>query len=84
MRNRSRWLTGPGVFLTALALAPAALAQDILPAEARNLAQVGYDKGVPMGGDPASAPSGKVPSLVIHAARDIDQGRVNFEVLFED
>ena len=45
--------------------------------EARNMAQVGYDKGVPMGGDLASAPSGKAPSFVIHAMKDPKEGNLD-------
>jgi hypothetical protein len=39
-------------------------------AKGRNLAEVGYDKGVPMGGDIASAPAGRAPSFLIYAMRD--------------
>ena len=39
-------------------------------ARARDLAQVGYGKGVPMGGDLTAAPQGKAPSLLIHAVKD--------------
>jgi hypothetical protein len=39
-------------------------------ANARNLAQVGYDKGVPMGSDLTAAPDGKAPSFLIHAVKD--------------
>jgi hypothetical protein len=34
------------------------------------LAELGYRKGVPMGGDLTQAPSGKSPSLLIHAVKD--------------
>ena len=39
-------------------------------ANAPNLAQVGYDKGVPMGSDLTAAPDGKAPSFLIHAVKD--------------
>ncbi len=39
-------------------------------ARARDLAKVGYAKGVPMGGDLSLAPKGKVPGLLIQAVRD--------------
>ena len=39
-------------------------------AKARDLAARGYEKGVPMGGDLASAPRGKVPSFLISAVKD--------------
>jgi hypothetical protein len=39
-------------------------------AQANDIAAVGYRKGIPMGGDLTSAPRGKAPSLLIHAARD--------------
>ncbi len=39
-------------------------------ANARNLAQVGYDKGVPMGSDLTAAPDGKALSFLIHAVKD--------------
>ena len=32
----------------------------------------GYQKGVPMGGDLASAPAGKAPAFLIRALRDVD------------
>jgi len=38
----------------------------------RNLARVGYAKGVPMGADLASAPQGKSPNFMIWALRDPD------------
>jgi hypothetical protein len=38
-------------------------------ADARNIAEVGYAKGVPMGSD-LSTSSGSAPSFLIHAARD--------------
>lgn len=39
-------------------------------ARARDLAEVGYDKGVAMGGDLTAAPRNRAVSLLIHAAKD--------------
>lgn len=39
-------------------------------ADARDLAEVGYRKGVPMGSDLANAPDGQAPSLLIRAVKD--------------
>ena len=39
-------------------------------AQANDIAAVGYRKGIAMGGDLATAPRGKAPSLLIHAAKD--------------
>lgn len=39
-------------------------------ADARDLAKVGYAKGVPMGGDLTSAPDGKAPSFLVRAVKD--------------
>ncbi len=39
-------------------------------AESNDFAQTGYSKGVPMGGDLTSAPEGKAPAFLIHAAKD--------------
>ncbi len=39
-------------------------------ANAKNLAQVGYKKGVPMGGDLTKAPEGKAPTFLIHSVKD--------------
>ena len=39
-------------------------------ANATDIAAVGYRKGVPMGSDITAAPRGKVPTLLIHAAKD--------------
>ena len=36
----------------------------------RNLAEVGYSKGVPMGGDLNTAPAGKAPTFMLYAVRD--------------
>ncbi|QFU74162.1 DUF3604 domain-containing protein [Halioglobus maricola] len=38
----------------------------------RNLARIGYAKGVPMGGDLGAAPSGTVPGFMLWAQRDPD------------
>ena len=37
-----------------------------------DLARVGYDKGVPMGGDLSEAPEGKAPTFLIRAVKDPD------------
>jgi len=37
-----------------------------------DLARIGYDKGVPMGGDLTSAPDDKAPSFLIRAVKDPD------------
>ena len=37
-----------------------------------NLAQIGYEKGVPMGGDLSNSPEDKAPSFLIRAVRDPD------------
>lgn len=39
-------------------------------ARAKDLAARGYEKGVPMGGDLASAPKGKAPAFLISAVKD--------------
>lgn len=39
-------------------------------AEAKDIAAVGYKRGVPMGGDLTMAPKGKAPSFLIHAVKD--------------
>jgi hypothetical protein len=36
----------------------------------RNLAEIGYGKGVPMGGDHAKAPDGKAATFLLYAMRD--------------
>ena len=41
-------------------------------ADRRDPASVGYEKGVPMGGDLAQAPRGKSPSFLIRAVKDPD------------
>jgi hypothetical protein len=38
--------------------------------KANDLAAVGYEKGVPMGGDLSNAPGGKAPSFLISAVKD--------------
>ena len=37
-----------------------------------DFAKIGYQQGVPMGGDLTSAPKGKAPTFVIRALRDVD------------
>jgi len=37
-----------------------------------NFADIGYAKGVPMGGDLSNAPKGKAPSFIVQAAKDPD------------
>ena len=39
-------------------------------ARAADLAKIGYQKGIPMGGDLPPAPANKAPSFIIHAAKD--------------
>lgn len=39
-------------------------------AKKKNLAKLGYRKGVPMGGDLTAAPGGKVPSFLVQAVQD--------------
>ncbi len=39
-------------------------------ANARDIASVGYSKGVPMGGDLTAAPNSRAPSFLIRAVRD--------------
>jgi hypothetical protein len=39
-------------------------------ADAKDLARVGYDKGVPMGGDLTAAPDGKAPTFLVQAVKD--------------
>jgi len=39
--------------------------------------QIGYQKGVPMGGDLSSAPSGKAPGLMIQALKDPDAANLD-------
>ena len=46
-------------------------------ANARDVATVGYGKGIPMGGDLSNAPKGKAPSLLIHAVKDPISGNLD-------
>jgi hypothetical protein len=46
-------------------------------ADARDIAAIGYGKGIPMGGDLTLAPAGKAPGLLIHAARDPLSGNLD-------
>lgn len=39
---------------------------------ADDFAQIGYEKGVPMGGDLAHAPEGRAPRFIVHASKDPD------------
>lgn len=40
-------------------------------------ARVGYEKGVPMGGDLKKAPGGKAPSFVVRAMREVEGGNLD-------
>jgi hypothetical protein len=46
-------------------------------AEAKNLADIGYRKGIPMGGDLTAAPAGKSPEFLIHAVKDPLSGNLD-------
>jgi hypothetical protein len=46
-------------------------------AQTRLPAEIGYDKGVPMGGDLRTAPSGKAPSFLMAALRDPYSGNLD-------
>jgi hypothetical protein len=46
-------------------------------ANARDIAAVGYSKGIPMGGDLSNAPRGKAPSFLIHAVKDPISGNLD-------
>ena len=46
---------------------------DPADAQTRNPASVGYRKGVPMGGDLATAPAGKAPTFLVAALKDPDR-----------
>jgi hypothetical protein len=46
-------------------------------AKAKNLAKIGYKKGVPMGGDLTDAPRNKAPSFLIHAVKDPVEGNLD-------
>jgi hypothetical protein len=46
-------------------------------ANAKDIASVGYTKGIPMGSDLSMAPKGKAPSLLIHAVKDPISGNLD-------
>ena len=46
-------------------------------ADAKDLAKVGYAKGVPMGGDLSEAPDGKAPSFLVRATKDPVEGNLD-------
>ena len=46
-------------------------------ASARDIASVGYSKGIPMGGDLSNAPRGRAPSFLIHAVKDPISGNLD-------
>lgn len=46
-------------------------------ADARDIAAVGYAKGIPMGGDLTAAPRNRAPALLIHAAKDPLSGNLD-------
>ncbi|TAJ94481.1 MAG: DUF3604 domain-containing protein [Gammaproteobacteria bacterium] len=46
-------------------------------ARAKDIAAIGYRKGVPMGGDLTAAPGKRAPSLLIHAAKDPLSGNLD-------
>ncbi len=46
-------------------------------AEAKDIAAVGYRKGVPMGADLTDAPAGRAPTFLIHAAKDPLSGNLD-------
>ena len=46
-------------------------------AEAKDIAAIGYAKGIPMGGDLTMAPRGKAPGFLIHAAKDPLSGNLD-------
>lgn len=46
-------------------------------AAAKDIASVGYRKGVPMGGDLTNAPANEAPSLLIYAAKDPLSGNLD-------
>lgn len=45
--------------------------------KAKDLAEVGYRKGIPMGGDLITAPKGKSPTLLIQAVRDPEGAKLD-------
>jgi hypothetical protein len=46
-------------------------------ANAKDVASVGYSKGIPMGGDLSNAPAGKAPAFLIHAVKDPSSGNLD-------
>jgi hypothetical protein len=46
-------------------------------AKAKDIASVGYGKGIPMGSDLSNAPRGKAPSFLIHAVKDPVSGNLD-------
>jgi hypothetical protein len=46
-------------------------------AKALDVAQVGYRRGVPMGGDLSAAPRGKAPGFLVHAVKDERSGNLD-------
>jgi hypothetical protein len=46
-------------------------------AQARDIAAVGYAKGIPMGGDLTNAPAGKAPTFLIWAVKDPLSGKLD-------
>jgi len=46
-------------------------------ADARDIAAVGYRKGVPMGGDLTNAPGGKAPGFLVYAVKDPLSGNLD-------
>ncbi len=46
-------------------------------AQAKDIAKVGYSKGIPMGGDLSNAPKGKAPSFLIYAVKDPRSGNLD-------
>ncbi|TIX51499.1 DUF3604 domain-containing protein [Alteraurantiacibacter aquimixticola] len=46
-------------------------------ADARDIAALGYARGIPMGGDLTAAPAGRAPSLLILAAKDPLSGNLD-------
>lgn len=46
-------------------------------ANAKDIAEVGYREGVPMGGDLTNAPEGQAPTLLIYAAKDPLSGNLD-------
>jgi hypothetical protein len=46
-------------------------------AKARNIANIGYSKGIPMGGDLTAAPRGRAPEFLIQAVKDPLSGNLD-------